>query len=633
MSNKAGTSPLPTTATFAAVFRTSVKNEDMDPDLLAANQVAALKLVRDAAGEAAKVVPRVYAWSTTVHGREPWSLMEFKEGVPLSSVWDDYSHTEKVALMPSLATLLASLQSTPLPSAPLPIGSFGFEDATDLDSPVTIVESQFHYGGPYATPRDLYRGIILSQWEALRNKAPRLEGWRGWSFECHEGNLNVLVDPATKEITAILDFEFSQCGPFHDEYFQGLIDYSLLQEGTRTHDATPAALALQPFSLHPTPTDAPDSLDGGAKDDFLIGQALALSLHAAGAKGPWTQPDSFESYKATTMPAATSALPVTLGLMTWGEEGTSGARVTDVKECEKMLDIFLSHGHYEVDTAYSYTNHTSEQYLGKIDYKSRGVVVDTKLYPFKNAKDPEKNITHSRGDLRKFINIQLKALNAPSMDMFYLHAPDRSVPFEETFAAVDELYKEGLFKRFGISNYQSWEVAHIVGLCDKNGWIKPTAYQANNAVHRNVEPELFPCLRALGISFYEFNPLGGGFFTGQYSKDAKVEEGSRFDPAKGQGQNYRSRYWKDEYFEALEMVKPVADAHKLTLAEVALRWVSHHSLMSREKGDNVLIGASSNAHLEQNLIDLEKGPLPEDVVKALDQAWEHVRPVASKYWH
>ncbi|KAK4699683.1 aflatoxin B1 aldehyde reductase, partial [Phenoliferia sp. Uapishka_3] len=338
------------------------------------------------------------------------------------------------------------------------------------------------------------------------------------------------------------------------------------------------------------------------------------------------------------------------GLMTWGEEGTSGARVTDLKDCEKMLNIFLKHGHNEVDTAYMYTNQTSEQYLGKIDYKKLGVVVDTKLYPNKAA-----GITHSAADLRKYINIQLKALNSTCIDMWYLHAPDRSTPFEETFKAVDELYKEGLFKRFGISNYQSWEVAHIVGLCEKNGWIKPTAYQGlYNAVHRNVEAELFPCLRALGLSFYEFNPLGGGFFTGQYSKDAPVEAGSRFDDAKQQGQNYRSRYWKvctfsrlshrnwaelslpfpqDEYFQALEIVKPVAEAHSLTLAEVALRWVSHHSLMKREFGDNVLIGASSNAHLEQNLIDLEKGPLPEDVVKVLDQAWEHVRPVATKYWH
>jgi hypothetical protein len=52
-----------------------------------------------------------------------------------------------------------------------------------------------------------------------------------------------------------------------------------------------------------------------------------------------------------------------------------------------------------------------------------------------------------------------------------------------------------------------WEVAEIVGICKANGYIQPTAYQGiYNAVHRAVEPELFPCLRKFGISFYEFNP-------------------------------------------------------------------------------------------------------------------------------
>ena len=125
--------------------------------------------------------------------------------------------------------------------------------------------------------------------------------------------------------------------------------------------------------------------------------------------------------------------------------------------------------------------------------------------------------------------------------MWYLHGPDRTTPYEETLRAVNELYKEGKFKRFGISNYMSWEVAEIVYICRQNGYIQPTAYQGiYNAIHRNVEPELFPCLRKFGISFYEFNPLGGGFFTGRYrSIDDQVEPGSRFDPSKGQG---RVRY-------------------------------------------------------------------------------------------
>lgn len=69
------------------------------------------------------------------------------------------------------------------------------------------------------------------------------------------------------------------------------------------------------------------------------------------------------------------------------------------------------------------------------------------------------------------------------------------------------------------------------------------------------------------------------------------------------------RYWNEPYFNALAKLQPVVERAGLTLAEVALRWVSHHSLMRREHGDAVIIGASSLAHIEQNLVDLEKGPL------------------------
>lgn len=219
--------------------------------------------------------------------------------------------------------------------------------------------------------------------------------------------------------------------------------------------------------------------------------------------------------------------------------------------------------------------------------------------------------------------------------MWYLHTPDRSTPYEVTMKAVNDLYKEGYFERFGISNFMAWEVAEIVTMCRANGWIQPTVYQGlYNAIHRGVEPELFPCLRKFGIAFYEYNPLGGGFFTGRYSAESvnkEVEAGSRFDPNRNQGQMYRQRYWNDHYFHALEIVKPVAEKHGLTLAEVALRWVSHHSMMKREFGDSVIIGASSTTHIEQNLLDLEKGPLPEEVLKALDDAWFSVKAFAMTY--
>jgi len=320
-----------------------------------------------------------------------------------------------------------------------------------------------------------------------------------------------------------------------------------------------------------------------------------------------------------------------MGAMTFGESGKEGARVHDVKDAEAILDAFRAHGHTEIDSARTYAGGTSEEYLGKIDLLSKGFKIETKLAPHKKLPEP---ISHDAEGLRTNLFKSLKALNVDSLEMWYLHAPDHTVPYEVTLKAVNDLYKEGYFKRFGISNYAAYEVAEIVGICKANGYIQPTAYQGiYNAVHRAVEPELLPCLRKFGISFYEFNPLGGGFFTGRYnSLDDDAEEGSRFDPNRTQGQNYRNRYWKEPYFKALALIRAVAEKHHLTMTEVALRWISHHSLLKREHGDAVIIGASSLKHIEENLIDLEKGPLPEEVVKVLDEAWFDVQRYASRYF-
>lgn len=283
-----------------------------------------------------------------------------------------------------------------------------------------------------------------------------------------------------------------------------------------------------------------------------------------------------------------------------------------------------------MDTARVYTNGTSERLLGDIGWQARNLVVETKLYP----RDQER---HTPEELRKTLQASLSALRADKVELFYLHAPDRTTPWEVTFKAVDDLHKEGKFDKLGISNYMSWEVAEIVTLCRIHGWIQPTVYQGiYNGIHRAVEPELFPALRKFGISFYAYNPLSGGFLTGRYvNAESQVEPGARFDNSKGTSQavNYRKRYWNDHNFRALHIIADAAAKENLTVAEVALRWMSHHSLMKREYNDAVIIGASKVSHLEQNLVDLEKGPLPEGVVAAVDQAWLTVAPYVQKYWH
>lgn len=128
------------------------------------------------------------------------------------------------------------------------------------------------------------------------------------------------------------------------------------------------------------------------------------------------------------------------------------------------------------------------------------------------------------------------------------------------------------------------------------------------------------------------NRLAGGFFSGKY-KSTEVPTSGRFsNTSLGLGSAYRARYFHDHYFNALKLIEPIADKHNLTLLEIALRWVVHHSVLRVKDGnDGIIIGVSSQDQLNSNLTDLEKGPLPQEVIEKLDEAWEIVKPDCPKY--
>lgn len=311
-------------------------------------------------------------------------------------------------------------------------------------------------------------------------------------------------------------------------------------------------------------------------------------------------------------------------------------RVHTLEETQIMLDVFQKYGHDTVDTARVYGEGSSEEYLGALDCPNHGINLDTKLYPTacRPALSTE-HYHHSPEDLRRGLHRSLKALNIKKLNTWYLHGPDRSVPFSDTLREVNKLYEEGLFERYGISNYQAWEVAQICEICEKNGWVKPSVYQGlYNALHRAVEAELFPCLRYYGLSFYCFNPLAGGLLTSRYTRDmTNFEEGSRFDPKRIQGQLSRDRYFDNVFFDALEILRPIAKKHGLSETECVLRWLSYHSLLKSENGDGIIIGASSPKHLEENLEALKKGPIADEVVQAINKGWEVVQGKELKFWH
>ncbi|XP_048206323.1 aflatoxin B1 aldehyde reductase member 3-like [Perognathus longimembris pacificus] len=323
------------------------------------------------------------------------------------------------------------------------------------------------------------------------------------------------------------------------------------------------------------------------------------------------------------------ARPATvLGAMLMGSSLDPGASAAAVR-------AFLERGHTELDTALVYADGQSESILGGLGLGLGGrdcrVKIATKANPLSGK-------SLKAASIRSQLETSLKRLQCSRVDLFYLHLPDHGTPVEETLQACHQLHQEGKFVELGLSNYASWEVAEICTLCKSNGWIMPTVYQGMyNAITRQVETELFPCLRRFGLRFYAYNPLAGGLLTGKYSyedKDSKKPEGRFFGNT--WAEIYRDRYWKEDHFKAIALVEKALQAaygpSAPSMTSAALRWMYHHSQLQATHGDAVILGISNLKHLEQNLAATEQGPLEPVVVEAFDQAWNLVAHKCPNYF-
>ena len=194
---------------------------------------------------------------------------------------------------------------------------------------------------------------------------------------------------------------------------------------------------------------------------------------------------------------------VILGLMTFGPPGTEakGARVTSIDDYNACLDYLQQNGYNEVDTARVYISGDQEAFTKQAKWQERGLQLATKCMPLKPGM-------HKPEELKATLNKSLKELGTDSVDIFYLHAPDRSVPFADTMGACNDLFKEGKFQHLGLSNFAAWEVAEVWNIANERGWVKPTIYQAMyNAITRDIETELVPCCRKYGLDIVVYNPV------------------------------------------------------------------------------------------------------------------------------
>src|SRR6202795_1432301 len=253
---------------------------------------------------------------------------------------------------------------------------------------------------------------------------------------------------------------------------------------------------------------------------------------------------------------------ITFGPMTLGYRGY-GARVHDAATADAMLGAVLEFGHDQLDTCSVYGDGTCEQMLGDLRAAERFGIA-TRIHSGNTPGQKPENLKRvfEPENLKRAFKESLARLKTNKVKIFYLVTPDGATPIESTLSAVQELHDEGLFEEFGLSNYMAWQVAEVMEIAARQGWIRPSVYQGMyNAITRAVEPELFKCLGNYGIRFHAYNPLAGGAFSRNFADSAAVAAGSRFDSSTAQGKLYRDRYMNDGYLDALAEIHRSCEGH------------------------------------------------------------------------
>jgi aflatoxin B1 aldehyde reductase len=218
----------------------------------------------------------------------------------------------------------------------------------------------------------------------------------------------------------------------------------------------------------------------------------------------------------------------------------------------------------------------------------------------------------------------LEKLQVPQVDIFYIHGYDETWPLEPQLAGMDDAYKAGYFKRFGLSNWPADAVKKAYDICKKNNYPLPTVFQGNyNAISRRVEDELFPTLRELGIAFNAYSPIAGGFLTKTREQIAKG--GTRFDKDQIRG-IYHTMYNRETFLDVLDDWHAIAKREGLSFSDLAYRWICLHSKLDAKYGDGVVFGAKGIQQLEQTLeACTAQAPLSSEAVRDIDDIWQKVK--------
>src|SRR5699024_3025272 len=227
-----------------------------------------------------------------------------------------------------------------------------------------------------------------------------------------------------------------------------------------------------------------------------------------------------------------------LGTMTFGDTVDEGL-------AREMVDTAIAAGITMIDTANGYAGGKTEEILADIlpEYGEELVVATKAGMPHPDAGD---NSPLSKQGLFDSLEGSFRRLGRDSVDLFYLHQPDREAPIKETLETLGELLQEGKISAWGVSNFAAWQIARLQAGARELGSRGPVdAQQLHNLVARRWEVEYTEFAQTNGAPTMAYNPVGGGLLRGRHSFDSgpgKEEEPGRFSGSRLE-EMYRERYW------------------------------------------------------------------------------------------
>jgi len=305
-------------------------------------------------------------------------------------------------------------------------------------------------------------------------------------------------------------------------------------------------------------------------------------------------------------PVGTSGLRVSrvgLGTMTWGRD-------TSDEQAKGLIEMFREAGGTLIDTAAAYGAGDSERLIGRLikDAGARDEMVIATKAGFV-IRDGERIVDTSSRALLRDLDGSLSRLQTDYVDLWQIHAFG-DAPLAESLAAVDHAVATGRVRYAGVSNFVGWQTAQAATWQSAFPGRTPisSAQVEYSLLARRAEVEVLPAVRAFGMGFFPWSPLGRGVLTGQYRTG--TPRGSR--AATDHFAWFVEPYLEPRSKGVVEAVARAAEGLDLTPLQVALLWVRDAPGVTAP-----LLGARSAGQLAPALA-VEDQQLPTEIASALD---------------